>query len=672
MSFLKRLKASRSVKSSQPSTPTTSSSSSKGSKDDPRALSPSASLGPLAHFPSGRNVNNSSVDLGQNSNWGNNVKQKSRLSKTLREVLHDPSALSYLIQYLEARDAVQLVKFWLDVEGFRASASTVITSSYVPPQVSRERLEMVPEDTEAGQELELEEAGAEAETLYQLPENSTSTDSFDSGFARSEKDPTDDKDKSVSESLGDNKSEGEFSSPISLNKIPVSTPLKEEAPSRAEHFLKTRTEDAVKIYRRYIAPDCQRPVHLPVDFKRDIVELICAETGQVAPNCFDAAQSKVVSILEVDYFPDFLKSEYHVKHQVDILTSGQVHMKDILFNETALFNFMEFLESQGRRSVIEFWLAANNFQQSTSASTSQEDAMVLYDKYFSMQAPNPLGFSDEVRLHIENNICTDGGPDSSCFHWPLEITVRYLEQNYLQKFLASHLYRNYIKELINSIQAGPGNHSFQGMPPSLSCGSLSLSRRTESDTHSNCSSSDLSSAHAGEGRHGLTSSNDRRSSNTLLAGASSGICSSSTGLWEGEQEDPSRIWRRKDLKNKVGRVNSFGRYLPGLDLGPDMSFDDGTSRGSRLSRAVKKLVTREDHERMKEEMAWQVAEMIVKDITSVTMPKTDIGHRTMSVSSDVFEKDLEDFRETGLRKSTVSESLSLQDLTLELPTSKYF
>ena len=35
----------------------------------------------------------------------------------------------------------------------------------------------------------------------------------------------------------------------------------------------------------------------------------------------------------------------------------------------------------------------------------------------------------------------------------------------------------------------------------------------------------------------------------------------------------------------------------------------------RLSKAVKKLVSNEEHERMKEEMAWQVAEMIVKDVT---------------------------------------------------------
>jgi hypothetical protein len=37
----------------------------------------------------------------------------------LQEFLGDPNALGYLIQFLETRNASQLVKFWLDVESFR-------------------------------------------------------------------------------------------------------------------------------------------------------------------------------------------------------------------------------------------------------------------------------------------------------------------------------------------------------------------------------------------------------------------------------------------------------------------------------------------------------------------------------------------------------------------------
>ena len=174
-------------------------------------------------------------------------------------MLHDHSALGYFIQYLEARDAVQLVKFWLDVESFRSSASTVITTSLIPPKVSRERLQIVPEfpDVES-----------------RLPESSESTESFDSGFGRAEFDASGDSRLDCEEL----QSPTETDSKVAMSVSSILTHPEKEI-SRAEHIVKTRTEDAVKIYRRYIAPDCQRPVHLPTEYKRDIVELICAETG---------------------------------------------------------------------------------------------------------------------------------------------------------------------------------------------------------------------------------------------------------------------------------------------------------------------------------------------------------------------------------------------------------
>ena len=38
---------------------------------------------------------------------------------------------------------------------------------------------------------------------------------------------------------------------------------------------------------------------------------------------------------------------------------------------------------------------------------------------------------------------------------------------------------------------------------------------------------------------------------------------------------------------------------------------------------MKNLVNNEEKEKMKEELAWQVAEMIVRDVTSVTMPEKE-------------------------------------------------
>ena len=81
----------------------------------------------------------------------------------------------------------------------------------------------------------------------------------------------------------------------------------------------------------------------------------------------------------------------------------------------------------------------------------------------------------------------------------------------------------------------------------------------------------------------------------------------------------------------------------------------------RISKAVKKLVSSEDHEKMKEEMAWQVAEMFVKEVTSVTMAEnSQNGQNSRSMSA------------------SFSCDYSLSDLSLELdnlevpPPAKYF
>jgi len=41
------------------------------------------------------------------------------------------------------------------------------------------------------------------------------------------------------------------------------------------------------------------------------------------------------------HFDEFLKSEMYRQHQVEVLTSGQVRLADLLLNESALFYFTE-------------------------------------------------------------------------------------------------------------------------------------------------------------------------------------------------------------------------------------------------------------------------------------------------------------------------------------------
>ena len=46
-------------------------------------------------------------------------------------------------------------------------------------------------------------------------------------------------------------------------------------------------------------------------------------------------------VMEDEYFPGFLSSDFHCKHQIDLLTTTSVHLADILYNDVAMFYFSE-------------------------------------------------------------------------------------------------------------------------------------------------------------------------------------------------------------------------------------------------------------------------------------------------------------------------------------------
>jgi len=614
------------------------------------------------------------VDLGHSSSWTST--RSSRLSKTLQEFLSDPAALGYLIQYLEGRDAAQLVHFYLHVHSFRCSASTKLTGDHQVPasgQVDSRRLERVPEDDSLDLQ-DLDEASSSSSRFIlpsspslhspsSIPDNSGSVHSLDSGFFKSESDSSkvdcesrlsliegdftaaDFSPSPPSEDVGALPSEHvrAVGAPPSEHVGAVGAPpsehvgaLSEHVPNppdqlcadpgtlassdtfqdyprddqenqRAQALLKNRTEDAVKIYRKYISPESTTPIHIPVSMTKELVELICDPSGLVPASCFDNAQVEVLRSLETEYFPDFLESGFHAKHQVDVLTGSgsKVHVTDILFNDMALFHLMEFMEAEGQRPLIEFWMAANNFQHSflqgpyddrRGSGETTHDAMILYDKFFSMQATSPLGFDDKVRLAIENNICQETGPVMDCFVRPMEIIVEYLEARYLHKFLNSKLFHSYVKELISSIQSSTRNFS-------------SVGRSVSTESLSSLTSDNTSRV-----------SNSGASRNTLLAGGDKMNTQLSPHqrfenmrIDYGMLTDPDSLWKRNPIKSKVGKVDYLGRYHSSWEQAPDLGKEKGL-----LGKAVRRL-GRGDQVRLQEEMAWQLAEMFVKDVTSITL-----------------------------------------------------
>ena len=73
-------------------------------------------------------------------------------------------------------------------------------------------------------------------------------------------------------------------------------------------------------------------------------------------------------------------------------------MSGVLYNDALLFNFMEFVEEQEGagcdRDMLEFWLAASNFRERSTAEHVQEDALIIYQRFISLEATSPLGKCD--------------------------------------------------------------------------------------------------------------------------------------------------------------------------------------------------------------------------------------------------------------------------------------
>uniref|UniRef100_A0A8C7U1E3 A kinase (PRKA) anchor protein 10 n=1 Tax=Oncorhynchus mykiss TaxID=8022 RepID=A0A8C7U1E3_ONCMY len=497
-------------------------------------------------------------DLGRSSVNYLASETRSRLSKTVDQILRDNVAMPYYIQFQEARGADHLVCFWLEAESFRStswsrvrahSLNSVKHSSLAEPSSSRP-LTPSPQDANSnsseGPTVQLVHRDSFSSVVDQRPGTPSRADT-----------PT----RQPSYRTG------------TSFKLQSTNALKE----LSDKLMKSIERDAVSIFTKYISPDAARPIPITEQLRNDIVAKICGEDGLVDPNCFVIAQSVVFSIMEQQHFSEFLRSHHFCKYQIEVLTSGSVFLADILFCESALFYFSEYMEKEDAVNVLQFWLAADNFQDQLAAKAgqydgleAQNDAMILYDKYFSLQATNPLGFDDSVRMEIESNICREGGPLPDCFTTPLRQAWTTMEKVYMPGFLSSNLYYKYLSDLINSVRAdefvlasAPG----QGV------------------------ASDLDRA-------------KKVAAIKILKNFDEAITVDIASL------DPESLYQRPYAgRMTFGKVNELGQFIREAEPEPDVK----KSKGSMLSLAMKKLVQGNSDE-AQEEMAWKIAKMIVNDV----------------------------------------------------------
>ncbi|XP_034405517.1 A-kinase anchor protein 10, mitochondrial isoform X1 [Cyclopterus lumpus] len=519
-------------------------------------------------------------DLGHSSVNYHPQDDRSRLSKTVEHVLRDNVAIPHYMHFMEHQGADHLVRFWLEAESFR-SASWLRVRAHSLNSVKHSSLaEPVPASPGGSEPPELA-----LRTLNALTRDSSS----ERPAVHPER-----RDSSAGEA-GLRPGTPRAETPTKQAHSRTGTPFKVQSISTLQdlsvQLMKSIEKDAVTIFTKYISPDAVRPIPIPNEqMRNDIVAKICGEDGMVDPNCFVIAQSVVFAILEQQHFSEFLRSHHFCKYQIEVLTSGSVFLADILFCESALFYFSEYMEKEEAMNVLQFWLAADNFQNQLAAKKgqydgqeAQNDAMILYDKYFSLQATNPLGFGDSVRMEIESNICREGGPLPDCFTTPLRQAWTTMEKVYMPGFLSSNLYYKYLSDLINSVRAD----EFVNVSAAGPGGPADAER---------------SSSNAGEGSQ--TQQNAKRAAIKILKNFDEAITVDVASL------DPESLYQRPYAgRMTFGKVNEMGQFIREAEPEPDVK----KSKGSMFSQAMKKWVQGNSDE-AQEEMAWQIAKMIVNDV----------------------------------------------------------
>ncbi|ESO83252.1 hypothetical protein LOTGIDRAFT_133668, partial [Lottia gigantea] len=352
--------------------------------------------------------------------------------------------------------------------------------------------------------------------------------------------------------------------------------------------------DAVNIFTKYISLEATHPIGISDELRNETISNICREDGEVDPYCFIKCQQYVLDLLQKNHFPSFQGSEYHCKHQVDVLTGGKVDLPDILYNEMALFYFTEFLEQEGGSDLLQFWMAVDNFQKHLKSQgeydgiQAQNDAMVFYDKYFSLQASQPLGFDDETRFEVESNICHEGGPLPDVFSKPRAIVLNTLDKLYFCQFLKSEVYYKYLSDLITTVNMS------QDLP-----------------TRRKRTGSDASSEHSA-GSHSI-GADSLSHKNTLLAIDSSSIKKVFNKLdvdmrIDDQLLNPEELWKRPAQNTmSLGKVDDFGQFVSEFAPEPDQK-----------EKKSKNFFTGGNNVSEQEDMALQIAQMILNDVATMT------------------------------------------------------
>lgn len=580
-----------------------------------------------------------------------------KFSKNIQSIVADKNYLSYFIQFLDSRKALPLIKFWLDAESFRIAA-----------ELCNEPNELTHTDEEFNDPVSMDAFHIKHNNFDQRSDCASLSSNFSvisdriysegvvgqdqKSIISSDNDKSDynsmtdirDLSCDMDKPLTDDEKSQLFEQNIKLRKESHAKQTTQQhnmvdkycddvkddnsanksciknIPIKSKkYFQSSLASDAIRIFKKYLSTSKSvNFIDIPATILSAISLALCSNSsttdGFSVASIFTDAQNYILDRLDKVYLNSFIESSFYCKYCVDILTGDKLKISDILHCEALLFYFMEFLEQENDRLYLDFWIAATNFKklfkniETYNNKEAQDDSLILYEKYFSLQATNSLKMSDTVRYRIEERICAENGEITDCFDIPIVIVEGYLNEKYLASFLTSNLFYKYLSELLHKINGKLDNNDKQN-------GMTSIKYRHRK-TNSDCTNDKKISSY-----HLMSSQNSLLAMDSLSrVKVPASLAKSDMHIESKQLYNPDLLWRRRnsEIGLQFGRINSLGRYERDFEIEPANEKSSFRTKESRIKQAVRKLVNLPE-DKVQEEIAWQVAEMIVKDITNVTL-----------------------------------------------------
>lgn len=314
--------------------------------------------------------------------------------------------------------------------------------------------------------------------------------------------------------------------------------------------------------------------------------------------------------IESRYYELFLRSNFYLKYELEILKSDTLELSDILHSSTAIAScFMDFMNSEDMKRFVDFLIMHKNYK---TYSGQHSDALAIYDRFFNYankSSNNFFDFSESIHQELQMAVRqTPFNPD--CFDKVAFILIQYFSKTYLPQFLQSVSFHDYITSCEAKLRA----ERF-----STAAARLARTRSTEEGSH-------LDQSAGKRGSNASSHSNDLTSAN-----------------------DSESLWRRS-LKGQlqVTYIDNYGRMSSLFEPEPAAKGDGSglggsgavISTGNKLSNVIKRLThSNALEEKKKEDDAWRIAESIINDVCSVTIDHScehSATGNTMSLNSDHF------------------------------------